>query len=77
MADCAFDDFRGDVVGSAAQREVLLAGAVELSGETKVSDFDLEVISEEEVGKRQVSVEDGVSMQVGYPVYYLGHKPAH
>lgn len=56
---------------------MLLPGRSELSGEAEITDLKFKVVGKEQVGEGEVSVQDGVSVQVPDPVQYLPHKSPH
>lgn len=62
------EDFRGDVVGSAAGREPSLPLAPEFGRESEVPDLDFHFVVEENVPQFDVPVEDAVPVQILEPV---------
>ena len=57
-------DFRGDVVGCSAKGALSFPVIVDLCGQSKVTQFDLHVVVEENVSQLQITVDYFVVMQI-------------
>jgi hypothetical protein len=64
VACSAFEYFWCDVVWRTTNGPLLLSVKIELCGETKVSQFDLHLIVEEQVAELEISVDHTVGVQV-------------
>lgn len=64
VAGPAFEDFRCDIIWRTTNGPLLLSIKIELGGETKVSQFDLHLIVEEQVAELQISVDHAMGVQV-------------
>lgn len=73
VALLAFEDFRSDIIWRAANSALALTVELELSGETKVTNFNFHLVIEEEVAELQVSVNHAMRVQVLYRRADLHH----
>ena len=64
MAHFAFEDFRGDVVGGAANGLFLFAFKLKAGGQAKITQLDLHLVVEKEVAQLEVSVDHAVGNQI-------------
>ena len=61
---CTLEYFRGNIIGSAADSFSSFIVMGEGSGQSKISNFKLQVLVEEEVAKFKISVDNFMSMDV-------------
>lgn len=64
MTRSSLEDLRSDIVWSTANSSLLFSVKIEFCGQTKVSQFDLHLVVEEQVSKLEVSMDDPVGMEV-------------
>ena len=60
MAGLAFEDLGSDIVRCTANRTLLLAVKVELSGQTEVTKFNLHLFIQKEVSQFEITMDDSV-----------------
>ena len=64
MTLLAFEDLRGDIVGSSTNGSLTLSIELKFGGQTEITYFDLHLVVEEEISEFEISVDDSVTVQV-------------